>query len=118
VVVTADRERVVADLTIVWVGGSVTRLTSRLNRVGQHRRVASSTVLDLMRHLGPHYTDEQIAFMLNAKRYRTGQGNAFTARRVAPLRARPAFRVQSQVRGHSTKAQSGRMLLRRQPSSA
>ena len=88
VVVTADRERVVADLTIVWVGGAVTQLTSRLNRVGQHRRVAPAKVLDLLRRLGPHYTDEQIAFILNAKHLCTGQGNTFTAHRVAPLRAR------------------------------
>jgi excisionase family DNA binding protein len=88
VVVTADRERVVADLTIVWVGGAVSQLTSRLNRVGQHRRVAPAKVQDLLRRLGPHYTDEQIAFILNAKHLRTGQDNTFTARRVAPLRAR------------------------------
>jgi hypothetical protein len=88
VVVTADRERVIADLTIVWVGGAVTHLTSRLNRVGQHRRVAPAKALDLLGRLGPHYTDEQIAFILNAKHLRTGQGNTFTARRVAPLRAR------------------------------
>jgi DNA invertase Pin-like site-specific DNA recombinase len=88
VVVTADRERAIADLTVVWVGGATTRLTSRLNRVGQHQRVAPAKVLDLMRHLGPHYTNEQIAFILNAKHLRTGQGNTFTAHRVAPLRAR------------------------------
>ena len=68
-----------ADLTIIWVGGAVTRVTSRLNRVGQHRRVAPAKVLDLVRRLGPHYNNEQIAFILNAKRLRTGQDNAFTA---------------------------------------
>ena len=86
VVVTADRERSVADLIIIWVGGAVTRVTSRLNRVGQHRRVAPAKVLDLVRRLGPHYNNEQIAFILNAKRLPTGQDNAFTAHRVAPLR--------------------------------
>jgi excisionase family DNA binding protein len=88
VVVTTDRERVAADLTIIWVGGAVTHLTSRLNRVGHHRRVAPAKVLDLVRKLGPHYSNEQIAFILNAKRLRTGQGNSFTPRRVAPLRSR------------------------------
>jgi excisionase family DNA binding protein len=88
VVVTTDRERVAAELTIIWVGGAVTHLTSRLNRVGHHRRVAPAKVLDLVRKLGPHYSNEQIAFILNAKRLRTGQGNSFTPRRVAPLRSR------------------------------
>jgi DNA invertase Pin-like site-specific DNA recombinase len=92
VVVTADRERAVADLTIIWVSGAVTHLTSRLNRVGQHRRVAPAKVLDLVRQLGPHYDNEQIAFILNARRLRTGQNNAFTARRVAPLRAQLGIR--------------------------
>jgi excisionase family DNA binding protein len=88
VVVTVDRERAIADLTIVWLGGAVTQVTSRLNRVGQHRRVAPARVLDLVRRLGPHYSNEQIASILNARHLRTGQGNTFTAHRVAPLRAR------------------------------
>jgi len=85
-VVLVDRERTVADLTIRWVGGASTRLTSPLNHTGGHRYVTSKEVATLVRQLAPHYTDEQIAFMLNAKRLRTGKGNSFTRSRVAFLR--------------------------------
>ena len=50
--------------------------------------MAPTKVLDLVQRLAPHYSNEQIAFILNAKRLRTGQGNSFTPSRVAPLRAR------------------------------
>jgi hypothetical protein len=58
VVVTTDRDRVVAELAIIWVGGAVSHLTSRLNRVGHHQRMAPAKVLELVRKLGPHYSNE------------------------------------------------------------
>ena len=88
VTVTVDREHVLADLSIVWAGGAVTRLTSKLNRTGEHHRAAPGEVIDLVRRLAPHYTNEQIALILNSKRLRTGHGNTFTAQRVATLRTR------------------------------
>jgi excisionase family DNA binding protein len=88
VVVTVNRDEHLAEITILWVGGATTRLTSRLNRTGEHYRAASETVLDYVRRLGPHYGDEQIAFILNTKRLHTGQGNSFTAKRVTSLRQR------------------------------
>jgi len=88
VVLTVEREQHVAEVTILWVGGAATRLTLRLNRTGEHRRAASETVLEYVRRLGPHYGDEHIAFILNAKKLQTGQGNSFTAKRVAWLRLR------------------------------
>jgi len=88
VVVTADRERSVADLTILWVGGAGTRQSIRMYRTGERHNATSEMVLDLVRRLAPHYTDEQIAFFLNRKRLRTGAGNSFTASRVAQLRGR------------------------------
>lgn len=86
VVVTVHRERSEADVTVVWTGGAATKLTSKLNRTGEHHRATSGDVLDFVRRLAPQYTNEQIAFILNAKHLRTGQGNTFTARRVATLR--------------------------------
>jgi DNA invertase Pin-like site-specific DNA recombinase len=88
VLVTVDREHALADLSIIWAGGTATHLTSKLNRTGQHHRAAPEQVLDLMGRLAPHYTNEQIAFILNAKHLRTGHGNSFTAQRVATLRLR------------------------------
>jgi excisionase family DNA binding protein len=86
VVVLVDRERTVADLTIRWVGGASTKLTSRLNHSGGHRYVTSKQVNDLVRRVAPYYTDEQIAFMLNAKHLRTGRNNSFTTARVGYVR--------------------------------
>src|SRR6202158_612806 len=86
VVVLVDRERTVADLTIRWAGGASTRLTSPLNRSGRHRYVTSAEVNALVRHVAPYYSDEQIAFMLNAKHLRTARGNSFTSARVGHVR--------------------------------
>jgi DNA invertase Pin-like site-specific DNA recombinase len=88
VVVTVHRERSEADVTVVWAGGAATKLTAKLNRTGEHHRTTAEDVLDFVRRLAPQYTNEQIAFILNAKHLRTGQGNTFTAKRVATLRLR------------------------------
>jgi transposase len=100
VVVTVDRERAVADLTVIWAGGASSKLTCKLNRTGQHTRVTSQEALDFVRQLAPQHSDEQIAFILNRKRLLTGQGNAFTPRRVAYYRERldlPAPDAQARV---------------------
>ena len=86
VVVLVDREHAVADLTIRWTGGASTRLTSRLNHTGGHRYVTSEQINELVRRVAQYYTDEQIAFMLNAKHLRTGRGNSFTTARVGYVR--------------------------------
>ena len=86
VIVFVDRERTVADLTIRWAGGASTRLTSPLNRSGRHRYVTSAEVNKLVTHVAPYYSDEQIAFMLNAKHLRTARGNSFTSARVGHVR--------------------------------
>lgn len=86
VVVFVDRERTLADLTIRWIGGASTKLTSRLNHVGGHRYITGEEVNDLVRQVAPYYTDEQIAFMLNNKHLRTGRGNSFTTARVGYVR--------------------------------
>ncbi len=100
VVVSVHRARSQAEVTVVWAGGAATRLTAKLNRTGEHHRVATDDVLDFVRRLAPQYTNEQIAFILNGKHLRTGQGNSFTARRVASLRLRlgiPSPRVTTPV---------------------
>jgi DNA invertase Pin-like site-specific DNA recombinase len=88
VVVTIHRERGEAEVTVAWVGGASTTLTSRLNRTGEHQRVTSEKVIDLVRRLAPGHTNDQIAFILNSKRLRTGHGNSFTRLRVALVRER------------------------------
>ncbi len=88
VVVTVDLECAVAEFTIVWAGGTATRLTSKLNRTGEHHRITAAQILDLVRRLAPDYSNEQIACILNRKHLRTGQDNAFTALRVKHPRNR------------------------------
>lgn len=88
VVVTVQRERHEADVAIVWAGGAATKLTSKLNRTGEHRHVTSDEVVDLVRRLGPHHSNDQIALILNSRHLRTGQGNTFTRLRVATIRER------------------------------
>lgn len=87
-VVTVHRERAEADVTIVWAGGATTRLTSKLNRTGEHHRVTSAEVINLVQRLVPDHTDEQVAFVLNRKRLLTAHGKTFNARRVANVRQR------------------------------
>jgi hypothetical protein len=53
VVVTVHRERSEADVRIVWAGGAATKLTSKLNRTGEHHRAAGNDVLDFVRRLAP-----------------------------------------------------------------
>ncbi|MBV9898362.1 MAG: helix-turn-helix domain-containing protein [Chloroflexi bacterium] len=57
-----------------------------MNHVGGQRFVTSGQVNELVRRLAHHYTDEQIAFMLNMKHLRTGAGLSFTRARVGHVR--------------------------------
>jgi DNA invertase Pin-like site-specific DNA recombinase len=86
VIVTVNRERAVADLVVRWAGGASTKLDCKLNRTGGHYRVTSEEVKALLRELAPHYTNDQIAFILNAKHLLTGTGKTFNRQRVAFLR--------------------------------
>jgi excisionase family DNA binding protein len=86
ILVFVDPDQAIADATIYWIGGASTKLTSLLNHTGGHRHATSGQVNDLVRRLAPHYTDEQIAFMLNMKHLRTGYGNSFTRARVGDVR--------------------------------
>lgn len=88
VVVTVDRERNLADLVIVWMGGATSRLTSKLNRTGEHQRTTPDQIVDLIRQLAAQYNDEQIARILNSNRLRTGAGNPFNKFRVRQVRNR------------------------------
>ena len=89
VVVTVDRESAqpVADLWVVWDGGAVTEHSVPLQRTGSHTRCTDQDTIALVRQLAKRYPDKQIAAILARQGRRTGAGNAFTAHRVAGLRA-------------------------------
>jgi DNA invertase Pin-like site-specific DNA recombinase len=89
VIVTVDRESEQhhAQLRIVWEGGAATEHTVPLARTGSHTRCTDQDTIALVRRLAEHYPDKQIAAILARQGRRTGTGNAFTAHRVAGLRA-------------------------------
>jgi Recombinase/Recombinase zinc beta ribbon domain len=89
VVVTVDREseQHMADLRVVWEGGTDTEHTVPLSRTGSHTRCTDQDTIELVRQLAEQYPDKQIAAILARQGRRTGAGNQFTAHRVAGLRA-------------------------------
>jgi DNA invertase Pin-like site-specific DNA recombinase len=89
VVVTVDRasDEHTAELRVVWEGGQVTEHSVSLPRTGSHTRCTDQDTIALVRQLAEQYPDKQIAAILARQRRRTGAGNAFTAHRVAGLRA-------------------------------
>jgi hypothetical protein len=89
VVVTVDRESEQhhAQLRVVWEGGAVSQHSVPLPRTGSHTRCTDQDTIALVRQLAERYADRQIAAILARQGRRTGAGNAFTAHRVAGLRA-------------------------------
>jgi hypothetical protein len=89
VVVTVDREseQHAAELRVVWEGGAVTEHSVPLPRTGSHTRCTDQDTIALVRELAEQYPDKQIAAILARQGRRTGKDNAFTAHRVAGLRA-------------------------------
>jgi len=89
VVVTVDREseQHAAELRVVWEGGAITEHSVSLPRTGSHTRCTDQDTIALVRRLAERYPDKQIAAILARQGRRTGKGNAFTAHRVAGLRA-------------------------------
>jgi hypothetical protein len=71
----------------VWEGGQITEHTLTLPRTGSHTRCTDQDTVALVRQLAERYPDKQIAAILSRQRRVTGAGNAFTAHRVAGLRA-------------------------------
>jgi len=86
IIVQVDRAARVAELTIVWEGGATSRLTSPLNRTGQHRFVTETSTVEAIRQLSQHYPDDMIARTLICQGRRTAQGHPFTAPRVHSVR--------------------------------
>jgi DNA invertase Pin-like site-specific DNA recombinase len=89
VVVTVDREseQHMADLRVVWEGGTVTEHTVPLSRTGSHTRCTDQDTIALVRQLAERYPDKQIAAILARQGRLTGAGNPFTAHNVHGLRS-------------------------------
>jgi DNA invertase Pin-like site-specific DNA recombinase len=86
VVMTIDREKSNAHLTLRWRGGLLSELDVPLPRSRPAAiRTAEGTV-ELLRRLAAHYPDTVIAGILNRQGRTTATGLSFTANRVSSLR--------------------------------
>ena len=84
VVTVADN---VVRLVLHWQGGSHTELRVRKNRTGEHRMVAGTETVDLVRELARVLPDRLIAGFLNRAGKKTGQGNNWTLGRLKAFRS-------------------------------
>lgn len=80
-----DEEHII-DLHLHWVGGVHSHIQTRKNRTGQHRKSTPEPIIDLVRKLAKHLSDERIAPLLNRNKMKTGKGNKWTRSRVCSLR--------------------------------
>jgi hypothetical protein len=88
VIITVDKERRRAHLTLRWRGGALSEIDTDLPpRRSAPIRTAEDTVA-LVRRLAAHYSDAVIAGILNRQERRTAYGHRFTAGHVGTLRRR------------------------------
>jgi DNA invertase Pin-like site-specific DNA recombinase len=87
IVVSISSEPAGYRLQIHWSGGVHTELRVARNNRGLHRRRADGKVIELVEELVKVCDDKTIAGVLNRLGYRTGQGNNWSASRVAHFRS-------------------------------
>lgn len=73
-------------LKLHWAGGAHTELALRKNQSGQHNRVNSREVIDLIRELAQVCDDAAIVGILNRLGYRTGNENTWNEKRLQYVR--------------------------------
>lgn len=87
IVITTVEEAAEYQLHIHWAGGVHTELRLARNKPGLHRRIADRKVAELIEELVKVCNDKTTAGVLNRLGYRTGQGNSWSAARVAHFRS-------------------------------
>ena len=80
----ADPPRII--LKLHWAGGVHTELVLRKSQSGQHNRVNSREVIDLIRELAQVCDDGAIVGILNRLGYRTGNDNTWNEKRLQYVR--------------------------------
>ena len=86
VVMTIDREKFNAHLTLRWRGGLLSELDVPLPRSRPATIRTAEDTIELLRRLATHYPDTVIAGILNRQGRTTARGMSFTANRVSSLR--------------------------------
>jgi len=86
VLVTVDRARQQAHLTLRWRGGAIREHDVDLRQCTQAPNRTAEDTVDLVRRLATHYSDAVIAGILNRQERTTATGLRFTTNRVCSLR--------------------------------
>src|SRR5580700_197320 len=100
VILSVDRDKSVAHLTLRWKGGALTDLHVPLPRSRPATVRTDEGTLDLVRRLAALYPDTVIAGILNRQGRTTARGHRFEANRVATLRTHwriPCFQPKPEV---------------------
>ncbi len=87
VIIELSEDKASAHLVIRWQGGAITELDVDTAYRPQPRIKTDEDTIDLLRRLAVHYTDDQIAGILNRQGRLSARGSRFTAVIVASLRS-------------------------------
>ena len=85
-ILSVDREKAGAHVTLRWRGGSLSDIDVPLPRSRPAVIRTAEDTIDLLRRLAVHYPDAVIAGILNRQGRKTATGLSFTANRVGSLR--------------------------------
>lgn len=94
VVIDLDDAAHEAVATIHWAGGRHTEIRIARRRTGRYPEDRSPSAVEVLRKLGGHWPDRQLAVTMNRMRCKTENGETWTTVRVAALRERlgvPAY---------------------------
>ena len=94
VVIDLDDAAHEAVATIHWAGGRHTEIRIARRRTGRYPEDRSPSAVEVLRKLGGHWPDRQLAVTMNRMRCKTENGETWTMVRVAALRERlgvPAY---------------------------
>jgi DNA invertase Pin-like site-specific DNA recombinase len=86
VIVTVERDKSAAHLTLRWKGGTLTEIDLALQVKRQATVRTDEDTVALVRRLAVHYPDTVIAGILNRQGRRTARGLRFEGNRVSSLR--------------------------------
>lgn len=104
IVVDVDNATREVVLVIHWRGGQHSELRVRKPETGEHTKRASDEALAVIGEMSTRWPDEEIAATLNRMRLTTGQGNSWSATRVA------ACRTTAGIRAYESATKDGRCL--------
>jgi DNA invertase Pin-like site-specific DNA recombinase len=88
VILSVDRDKANAHLTLRWKGGALTELDVNLPRTRPATVRTDEDTIALVRRLAVHYPDAIIAGILNRQDRKTAYGHRFDANHVGNLRRR------------------------------